>query len=81
MSKKKYPPLSCIVDRLEDHQVVLSFDCAKERQELVLPQRHLPLGIKEGDCLQVEFFTDQMAKSKRSELARQMLVEILQGGK
>lgn len=66
----------CIIDRFENGKAMLEFD---SKQVLVIAKRYLPKNVKEGDSLQVEFLTDQLATKRRQHLAKAVLEEILNG--
>ena len=68
--------VTCIIDRIEDHQAVLRLS---DKQELIVKYRYLPKNAKEGDVLKLEFLSEKMATAKNENLARAMLDEILKG--
>lgn len=76
--------LRAVLDRFEGHKGVLSFDEGDvlgplAGQELVLPKKVLPLGIREGDVVIVEIMTDEQATQSREKVARALLEDILNG--
>jgi len=76
--------LRAVLDRFEGHKGVLLFDDAEVLgplvgQELVLPKRVLPLGIREGDVVILELLTDEQATQQRETVARSLLEDILNG--
>lgn len=76
--------LRAVLDRFEGHKGVLLFDDAEALgplagQELVLPKRTLPLGIREGDVIILELLTDEQATQQRETVARALLEDILNG--
>ncbi len=78
------PQLKAVLDRFEGHKGVLLFDDSDmlgplAGQELVLPKRLLPLGIREGDVVIVDLMTDTQATQRREEVARSLLEDILNG--
>ena len=73
-----------VLDRFEEHTGVVLFDDAEvfgslAGQELVLPKRLLPSGIREGDVVVVELMTDEQATEAKERIARKVLEEILNG--
>lgn len=74
-------PLICTLDRLEGSKAVLRFSFNNNRQELILPKNLLPSDSKEGAVLSVEFLTAKQASKRQKNLAREILQEILSGGK
>lgn len=81
MSKKNIEPLTCVLDRFEEYKAVLVFSIGRLKQELILPKRYLPKGVTEGEILHLQFLTDKVAKDKQTKLAREILAEILKGGR
>ena len=80
MSNKKSTQLTCVFDRFEDSQAVLRFDFSDHNhQELIVAKRYLPKDAKEGSVFYLELYSDQEAESRRQNLARQVLEEILKG--
>ncbi|MEK7184497.1 MAG: DUF3006 domain-containing protein [Patescibacteria group bacterium] len=78
------PQLKAVLDRFEGHKGVLLFDDSDmlgplAGQELVLPKRLLPLGIREGDVVVLDFLTDAQATLRREDVARALLEDILNG--
>jgi hypothetical protein len=76
--------LKAILDRFEAHKGVLLFEDADllgplAGQELVLPQKLLPAGIKQGDVVILELMTDQQSTEEREKIARALLEDILNG--
>ena len=76
--------LRAVLDRFEGHKGILLFDDGETLgplagQELVLPLRLLPEGIREGDVLVLELLTDTQATLQREVIARKVLEEILNG--
>lgn len=77
MSKKDYK-LTCVLDRFENSQAVLVFKLAKNNtQELILPKRYLPRGIKKNTTLHIEIFSDKLANLNQKKLAQCVLNEII----
>lgn len=76
--------LQAVLDRFEGHKGVLLFGDSDmlgplAGQELVLPKRLLPLGIREGDVVIVDLLTDAQATQQRETVARSLLEDILNG--
>lgn len=76
--------LRCVLDRFEGHKGVLLFDDAEmlgtlAGQELVLPRRALPAGVREGEVVVVELMTDEQATEAKERIARKVLEDILNG--
>lgn len=76
--------LRAVLDRFEGHKGVVLFDDTEllgplAGQELVLPKRVLPLGIREGDVIVLELLTDEQATQQREAVARTLLEDILNG--
>ena len=71
------------IDRIEGHTAVLLFDEIElngtDPQSLLVPLRHLPKAVKEGDVLVVEFLQDEEAMKQRDVVARKLLEDILNG--
>jgi len=75
---KKNDKLVCVLDRFEESQAVLVFQLAKNNiQELVLPKRYLPKGVKKNSILHFEIFTDKLASLNQKKLAQHVLDEII----
>ncbi len=76
--------IKAVLDRFEGHKGVLLFDDVDllgplAGQELVLPKRLLPAGLKTGDVVAIELMTDDEATLAREALARSVLEDILNG--
>jgi len=67
------PNISWVIDRFENGQAVLVW----QKQEIVLPKKYLPSGVKEGEVIVMELFRQPDAKKRRENLARHILEEIL----
>lgn len=65
---------SVIVDRFERGHAVLRFE---EGSEVHLPKRRLPGKIKEGTVLYCEFYLAEDEETRREDIARYLLKEIL----
>jgi hypothetical protein len=74
--KKTNTGVVATIDRFENGLAVLELD---HNQNLTVAKRNLPKGVKEGDVLQVEFLTDELATKRKENLAKAMLEEILKG--
>jgi hypothetical protein len=72
---KNIEPLLIKVEKIDNGTVVLNFN----DQSIVLNKKFLPKEIKEGDWLEVEFFTPEQAEKRRHNLAQAVLEEILGG--
>lgn len=68
--------LTATIDRQEGRQYVLIFT---DGQELSVPIRCLPRQAKPGKVINLQFLTDEQATAERTELARALLEEILNG--
>jgi hypothetical protein len=73
---KNNGPLTATIDRFENGLAVLEFD---HNQMLTVTRRHLPKDAREGDVVEIEFLTDELATKRRGNLAKAMLEEILKG--
>ncbi len=76
--------LRVTLDRFEGHAGVLIFDDADALgtlagQELVLPTKVLPAGIRQGDQVVIDFLSEHQATEAREVIARQVLEDILNG--
>ncbi len=68
--------LTATVDRFEGSDAVVRFD---DGQELVVSSEALPEGTGEGTRLTLSFMGDAADEAGRTERARDVLNEILQG--
>ena len=77
---KKSTELTCVLDRFEDSKAVLRFDLSDhDHQELIVAKRYLPKESKEGNVFHLELFSVKDAETRRRNLAKQVLEEILKG--
>lgn len=74
--KKTNDGVIATIDRFENGLAVLELD---HNQTLTVAKRNLPKGVKEGDVLEVEFLTNELATKRKANLAKAMLEEILKG--
>lgn len=84
MARTRPLALRGIIDRFEGHRGVILFEEEEllgplSGQELVLPTRLLPPGVKQGDALVFEVLTDEQATQERDAVARAVLEDILNG--
>ena len=63
-----------IVDRFERGHTILKFE---NGSEIRLPKRGLPGKIKEGSVLYCEFYRAEDEETRREDIARYLLKEIL----
>lgn len=75
-TNNELPFFSATIDRREGRIFVLVFP---DNQELSVPVHFLPRNSKEGDSINLRFLTDKQARSERTELAKSLLEEILNG--
>lgn len=74
------PLLTCTIDRFEGAKAVLRFNLGNnDRQELIVSQNYLPKDTKEGEVLNIELLTSHQAKNRQTNLAKEILKEILNG--
>lgn len=64
------------LDRKEGRFFILTFP---DGQELTVPIHFFSKNVHEGDIIHLNFMTDKQAKSERTELAKSLLEEILNG--
>ena len=64
-----------ILDRFEGDKAVI----LDGKDEIILPKRLLPKGIKEGDAVVISVFTDREETKNREKTAKELLNEILNG--
>jgi hypothetical protein len=68
--------VTATIDRFENGLAILEFD---HQQNLTVAKRNLPKGVKEGDVLEIEFLTNELATKRKENLAKAVLEEILKG--
>lgn len=75
---KHDPANGCLatIDRKEGRYYVLSFS---DGQSLNVPIHCFSRKARPGDIIHLQFLTDEQAKADRTELARSLLEEILNG--
>lgn len=70
--------LSAVVDRIEEGKAVLRFE---DGQELAVPSEKLPHDAKEGSSLGVYLLNDELDRTRREDLAKAVLNELLTDAK
>jgi hypothetical protein len=63
--------MRAVVDRIENGQAVVLF--GDDEIKVDIPVKVLPVGVKEGDILRVEFTIDKEAESKQRARISQLL--------
>lgn len=76
VTKATITDLTAVIDRKEGRTFVLHFT---DGQELVVPIHLLSKTARPGDVIHLHLLTDQQARAERTELARSLLEEILNG--
>jgi hypothetical protein len=74
--KHDSPDFIATIDRREGRYFVLTFP---DGQTLNVPIHLFSRQAREGDVIHLKFFTDQQARADKTELARHLLNEILNG--